>query len=316
MVCGSIGLWQYDHAHAPHEINPVLCAAGAVYHSMQMLVLHTPHFKGGTNGWIKAGRWFGAFTLVGTTWMLLWKRMAHEFRLFQLIHWSGHHVVCGLGEKGMEVVRHLKEFNPKARIAVIDPHPDEHFVDECAGLGVCVVHDDATNPEALAQARVTLAKEVIVITPGDETNVRIATEVRDACAVDPAGRVDCFVHLSNIHLRERLQRHVENGGENCDLIFFDVFDNEARRVLTGLPLDGPGITENDTRSVHVVIIGSGRLGRSLALRAAKMGYFANPRPVRISIIDRKAARQREDFLFRYPALDNIKSGVIADLIFH
>lgn len=317
MVCGSIGLWQYDHAHAPHEINPVFCGIGALYHSMQMLVLHTPHFEGGTNEWIEAGRWFGAFTLITTTWMLLWKRMADEFRLFWLTHWSGHHVVCGLGQKGMEVVRHLKEHNPKAHVAVIDPHPDEHFVGESAGLGVCVVHDDATKPEALAQARVALAKEVIVITPGDETNVRIATEVRDACAANPSGRVDCFVHLSNIHLRERLQRHAENDrGANCILHFFDVFDNEARQLLTGLPLDGAGITEDDPRSVHVVIIGCGRMGRSLALRAAKMGHFANRRPVRISIIDRKAARQREDFLFRYPALENAKSGEIADLSFH
>lgn len=316
LVCGSIGLWQYDHVHATHDINPVFCGFGALYHSMQMLILHTPHFEGGTNGWIEAGRWFGAFTLVATTWMLLWKRMAHEFRLFQLTHWRGHHVVCGLGQKGMEVVRHLKEHHPKARIAVVDPRPDEHFMDECAGLGVCIIHDDATKPEVLAQARVAKAKEVIVITPGDETNVRIATEVRDECAANPSGRVDCYVHLSNIHLRERLQRHAENGGANCALHFFDVFDNEARRVLTGLPLDGSGITEDDPHSVHVVIIGSGRMGRSLALRAAKMGHFANRKPVRISIIDRNAGHQRKDFLFRYPALENAKSGEIAELTFH
>jgi len=315
LVCGSIGLWQYDHAHAAHEINPVFCGIGALYHSMQMLILHTPHFEGGTNGWIEAGRWFGAFTLVATTWMVLWKRMAHEFRLFRLTRWSGHHVVCGLGQKGMEVVRHLKRYNSKTRIAVIDPHPD--FADDCAALGVCVIMNDATKPEVLAQARVARAREVIVITPGDETNVRIATKVRDACAADPSGHVDCFVHLSNIHLRERLQRHAENDrGANCALHFFDVFDNEARRVLAGLPLDGAGITENDPRSVHLVIIGSGRMGRSLALRAAKMGHFANRKPVRISIIDRNAARQREDFLFRYPALENAKSGVIANLTFH
>ena len=74
------------------------------------------------------------------------------------------------------------------------------------------------------------------------------------------------------------------------------------RVLLALPLDGPGIGFHSPVSVHVVILGFGRMGRSLALRAAKMGHFANRKPLRLSVIDRHAAQQEQGFLFHYPAL--------------
>ena len=76
---------------------------------------------------------------------------------------------------------------------------------------------------------------------------------------------------------------------------------------------GQGIRPNDPRTVHLVIVGFGRMGRSLALRAAKMGHFANGKLLRISVIDREADRQREHFLFRYPALESDK---ICRLAFH
>jgi hypothetical protein len=122
--------------------------------------------------------------------------------------------------------------------------------------------------------------------------------------------------LENIHLREGLQKvtnTVRASASGCSLIFFDVFDSEARRVLSELPLDGQGIGADDPRTVHLVIVGFGRMGRSLALRAAKMGHFANGKLLRISVIDGQAERQRKQFLFRYPALEFDK---ICRLTFH
>jgi hypothetical protein len=78
-------------------------------------------------------------------------------------------------------------------------------------------------------------------------------------------------------------------------------------------LDGSGISKDDPRSVHVVILGFGSMGRSIALRAAKMGHFANGKPLRITVVDRIAARQREHFLFHYPALE---TEPICQLTFH
>ncbi len=332
----------FDHLKAPRGLWLVVLCSGALtlgfgfigleqygngsltslYQAVQMLILHTPHFEHGMNGWMHAGCWFGAITFFATALGLFWKRITREWRLVRLAWWwRRHYVVCGLGEMGMDLVRSLKSRHPAPRVVVIDPHPDESFVKECEALGVCVIEKDARKPEALEQAKVSVAREVVVITPDDETNVQIAVEVQRACAAKSSGMVECFVHLANINLRERLQTlagNVRGKGVGCTLNFFDLFDNEARRVLTLLPLEGPGISADDPRSVHVVILGFGRMGRSLAQRAAKMGHFANCKPLRISVIDRDAKLQRERFLFRYPALEknNTQGAAICDLAFY
>ena len=37
LVCGSLGLWQYEHAHSENVINPVTCALSSLYCALQML---------------------------------------------------------------------------------------------------------------------------------------------------------------------------------------------------------------------------------------------------------------------------------------
>jgi hypothetical protein len=52
----------------------------------------------------------------------------------------------------------------------------------------------------------------------------------------------------------------------------------------------------------MVILGNGSMGSSLVLRGAKIGHFANGKPLRISVLDHIADRQREELLFRHAIL--------------
>lgn len=312
LACGTVGTWQYEHEHFPeahHGLSPL-------YHAAQMLVLHTVHLDKGVNVWIECGRWLGAATFFSATAMLLGRRLRREFRLLRLRFWSDHHVICGLGEKGWEIARGIKARQPAARVVVIDPVLAPPLAERCDKEAICMLAADAAQPRVLEQARVARAREIIVITPEDATNVRIAAEL--CLHKPPPGRTPSgFVHLSDIHLREALQEWSEANASapfrGPALHFFDVFDNEARRVLLELPLDGAGIGKTDGRSVHLVLLGFSRMGRSLALRAAKMGHFANGKPLRISVIDRNGDQHRERFLFRHPVL---AGNGICQLAFH
>ncbi len=227
---------------------------------------------------------------------------------------SGHVVICGLGQKGLQLARQCRRQGKW--VIVIEKNPHNELLSICDDEEIFYWIGDATEPAVLAHARAVHAKEIIIVTPEDETNLRIAMQIRKLVVPDGHARPECFVHLENIHLRERLQRVFENESERnagCGMSFFDVYDGEARRILLELPLDGAGITKDDPRTVHVVILGFGRMGRSLALRAAKMGHFANGKKLRISVIDRTSDRHREHFLFHYPMLEK---DTICDLKFH
>ncbi len=310
LVFGSIGTWQYEHeepaapdqkaAHPHHGFSPL-------YHAAQMLILHTAHYDRGVNGWLEAGRWCGAAAFFLTGFTLFRKRVLREYNLLRLRFWERHTVVCGLGCKGLAIARCLGASGDGPKVLAIDPKPAESSAEACGDVGIIVLAGDATQPDVLAQARVCAAREVIAISGEDETNVRIAKAVQELCTQASKPPVPCRVYLDDIHLTDALQKWEEQRGISPSVLtFFDVFDAEARRTLLQLPIDGSGLPADDPRSVHLVLLGFGRLGRSLALRAAKMGHFPNRKLLRISVIDRHAQQQRERFLFRYPILEGNK----------
>ncbi len=360
VVCGTVGLVLYGRAHR-HDAEGLMEIPQAFYHSLQMLLLHTPHLEHGPNWWILAGEFFGAATALLTVVFLLHHRARRELQRFWLRFAEEHIVVCGIGDRGLEIVRRFgpalnlplhtrwlealkrlvrrltaavqrvarvalwregaqgcnaardfsnacaggggcgnREFHVH-EIVVIDPAPDESVREKLEQAGVCVLKGDATEREVLLRARVARASQIFVITGSDQTNLAIAAAAFEA---SKDGRPpECRVHLANANLRQAFDASLD-GTEDHPAArphFFDVFDRAARRVFRDHPLDGAGIGRTDTTQVHLVVIGFGKMGRSLALNAARLGHFANGKPLRISIVDRHGTAKEETFHFRHPA---------------
>ena len=276
----------------------------ALYNSMRLFHMHFDHVPHPIPPTLQLARFLAPLVLLATLFQgfLIVARSHHHAFLHRSK--SGHAVICGLGHKALHLAR---AFRARGEwVVVIEKDPRNEFLAICDEEGIFYSLGDAADPPVLARARAAQAREIVVLTPEDETNVRIALQIRQLAPAATGLRPQCFVHLENIHLRERLQRLVETEAgkkTGCPLSFFDVYDAEARRVLLELPLDGAGIGPDDPRSVHLVILGFGRMGRSLALRGAKAGHFANGKKLRISVIDRQADQPRQRLLFHYPVLE-------------
>ena len=279
----------------------------AFYNAMRLFHMHFEHAPDPLPWELQAARFLAPLVLAVT----LFKGFVFAARRqhYSLLHLSKkrHVVICGLGQKGLALAREIRRL-PKASerwVLVIEKNPANELLALCEREGIFYRIGDATDPAVLKRARAQWAREIICVTPEDETNVRIALQLRALALPPGAARPEGFIHLENIHLRERLQREFEQSAgavAGCHLSCFDVYDAEARRILAQLPLDGAGIGPGDPRTVHVVVLGFGRMGRSLALRAAKLGHFANGRKLRISVIDRAVEGLRQQLLFHYPIL--------------
>ena len=275
----------------------------AFYNSMRLFHMHFEHAPEPLPWELQAARFLAPLVLLATLikgFVFAARRQHHSLlHLFQ----KQHVVICGLGQKGLALARQYRARNKW--VLVIEKNPANELLATCERESIFCRIGDATDPAVLKQARARHAREIICVTPDDETNVRIALQLRSLKLPSGKERPEGFIHLENIHLRERLQRQFAKDAAvptGCALKFFDVYDGEARRVLQELPLDGQGITANDPRTVHVAVLGFGRMGRSLALRAAKMGHFANGKKLRISVIDRLAEQHHQQLLFHYPIL--------------
>lgn len=308
LVLGTLGEYEHQDEGQKH-------VGHALYHTLQLFLLHAPHFQGHIPWTLEVARWLAPVTGVGgVAAVVLFLRA--EVRRRRLRRLAGHVVVCGLGRKGIELVRHLRGGAPDERrpVVVLERDPAPALVAECAGLGVQVLAADATRPDALGSAGVPRAASVFALCPDDATNCEIAAQVVQARGAAGGPALDCFVHLDAAELGQTLQQVLPPalGAGQVHLHAVDAFDPEAIDLLVnGLPLDHEGLAPGDPCGVRLVILGFGRMGRALAVRAAQLGQFANGRSVRIEVIDRHALRNRDALLFHHPHI-----GQAAELVFH
>jgi len=297
-ILGVVGNEQYHHGPAGEA-----SLANSVYHTVQLFLLHTPHFDAPVPWALELARWLAAVTTGMTLWQIGRRMLHEESGALKLRRLRGHTIVCGLGRKGLEVVRRLRSRGDD--VVVLDKDPPEELVRTCRSIGAHVLIGDATNPDALRGSGVAHADAVFAVLADDGANCEVAARIFHLRAEGlAAGRaLRCHVHLGDADLRATLQQALATRREatGVTLQFVDVFDSEARRLLVhDLPVDHQGVRENEARQVHLVILGFGRMGRKLAVRAAQLGRFANARPLKLSIIDRRAEANRAALLFRYP----------------
>jgi hypothetical protein len=312
LVLGTIGYLQYQEA-GHQEVS----FGNAVYHTAQLFALHTPHFDRPVPWALELARWLAAMTLFIGLVEFARRILRQETSHHALSRLCGHTVICGLGSKGSALVRRLCRQQDAGRhlaVVAIDEAPRPELVAECEKLGSIVINADATRQEVLQEARVETAARLFAVCPDDATNCEIAAQASHLCSAKAANPLECHIHVSRAELREALEQTIRSHTDtnSINLHFVDVFDPEALDLLLyGLPLDHEGITAQDPRAPHLVILGFGRMGRALALRAAQLGVFANGKRLRISVLDRRAEAHRADMLFRHPQIEKV-----ADVQFH
>lgn len=306
-----LGAWGYHEYALETGADPSFWTA--LYHAAQLFVLHAPHFEEPVHPALEVARWSAAILFGGTVFQIARQLFPREFAALRSWRLSRHVIIGGLGRRALQCVRceRAKPLGRRRNVVVIDRHPPDDLAVTCARLGAQVLTGDVTDPSVLRAAGLRRAAELWALCGEDSINCETAVQAEHVLAASTrrdGTPVTCNVHLSDIDLRVELQRHAGRAFPNTRLAlrFFDLYDFEARRVLLkDLPVDHDGITAGEPRRPHLVVLGFGRMGRSLALRAAKVAHFANAvgvgrRGLRVSVIDRIGAQHESGLLFRYP----------------
>jgi hypothetical protein len=115
------------------------------------------------------------------------------------------------------------------------------------------------------------------------------------------------VQVVDLRLAGLLEQHhmLTNSADRFAARIFNPYESSARIALREHPLDYEWIGPDDERSVRLIAIGFGQMGEALTLQAARVGHYANGRPIRITVIDRDAARKGRIFRERHPDFEKI-----------
>ena len=117
---------------------------------------------------------------------LLFNRRARskEWEMAVASTYSNHTVLVGLGHLGFRVVDKLHEMEES--VVAIELNPSADLFREVQEMGIPVIQDDATRPNALESAGVRNAKTIILCMQNDSVNLQVALKAR---SINPAIKV-------------------------------------------------------------------------------------------------------------------------------
>jgi hypothetical protein len=217
---------------------------------------------------------------------------------------GGHVVVCGLGRKGLRLVKELRKKG--RRVVVIEHDPANDDLARCRALGAVVLIGRANDEWILRMSHVDRADEFIAVTGDDATNVETAVRAHQLNLRRSARRrpLKCVVHVQEPRLRQLIHRHqlYADPADPFELELFNIFEVGARAMLREPPLL-PG--QDGQACTHLVVIGMGQFGEALVRRALKDWRIDHPvvnDRMRITVVDRRADQREEEFRLRYPHL--------------
>ena len=303
LVLGYIGFWK-NAASRSEEIT----ALDTLYLALQLFVLQSGYVPGPVSWELEIARLVAPIVPAWTAVMaaaVLFRDRIQRFRRRRL---RDHIVVCGLSRLGLQLARDARSAG--RRVAAVEIDEGNDYIQAAAEAGCSVILGDATDPNVLAAARANRALCAMLVAGEDGINVAAAVALHDLVLRRPeknAARVLCYVHVRDSELCNLLREHhlVAGTDRHLQLHFFNFYQDSARLLLEECPLDRESIDPDDPRTVHLVLVGLGRMGESLALEAARIGHYANRRRLRVTIVDREAAARRRAFYGHHPQFDRV-----------
>ena len=228
----------------------------------------------------------------------------------------GHIVIAGLGEKGTLLARAYREQG--RTVVAIERQADVDSLDRTRETGILVLVGDATSPAVQRRARVHAAATLIALAGDENTNAEIAHTAQSLSAGRPSrlGRLSGVVHIFDPHLWTDLHALNLTEHDRFHLEFLNLFHVGALEMLAEDA--ARSVAEPDAQDAlpHIVVVGAGWFGQTLAMRAARLWRdrpHADARRMRITLLDRVATARRDELFFRYPEIASVADIETLDL---
>ncbi len=250
----------------------------------------------------------------------IWLLFRKSYVEMQLQFVSGHIVICGLGRIGRQLIEDLLKRKDRRTIVIIEPDANNIHLEWAHEYGALTIIGDATKSESLEAAQIHRASEIFVVTGKDECNIECVIELRDIIrrkrrhSFDGPKKLRCQVHILDRDLAEivrtkagKLESSTDelDSGYQLDIEIFNALERTARRLLediaTAKNKKQEHICPNKDEVAHLILLGFGEFGQTLALKLAELAHFENGKRLRMTIVDRDIKKKAREFIARHPA---------------
>lgn len=252
---------------------------------------------------------------------------------------EGHYVILGYDEIVPSIINQICETNKESYVLLQSSLPSEDIAEKIHSSiaqdceeRVILKNGHRSSVSDLKELRLNQACSIYIV--GDRTKPS-----HDAMNIDCMEKVYDILKENRIKgLPESITTVFEDQDTYAAMQVADLFDNVRDLGVEFIPynfyadwakqmfvdcrytdkekqsypfIDGNGITENDNRHVHLVIIGTSNFGVTLGVEAAKMLHFPNFKKgknlTRITFVDLNAGKEKDLFMTRYRHFFEIQS---------
>lgn len=276
------------------------------YFTLQLFVFEFAFDKGGLPWTLEVARFLAPLVTGYTAAAALMGVFGRQVSRLRLRLRRRHVVVCGLGRKGHQLAQDFRA--ARQHIVIIERVDDHVGVRAWRDAGMTVLPGDARDPEVLRLAGVERASVLLAVTGDDGVNVDIALAAHRLLEASRRRKpVSCHVHIVDPQLCDLFKRHhvFTDRRDRLHVHVYNAYQNAARLLFREHPLEGENPTATPDAIHHLVLLGFGQMGESVALQAARVGHFTSGEKLRMTVIDPHIALLQRSFLARYPAFTGI-----------
>ena len=278
-----------------------------VYLTFQLFIFESGSVEGPIDWQLQAARFLAPAVTAYAGLYALWSIFYHQVLMVRPWFAGRHVVVCGLGRKGARLIEQLRARGEC--VVAIENNQGCDEVEHARQRGVIVLSGAANDRWLLRKACVHRAKTLICITGDDGVNVETAVLAHEMNRRRRIGSLDCVVHLFDPRLERMLKGHeiFTDRHDPFELRFFNTFEIGARAMLNSPPVLDPETGPQPQRP-HLLIVGLGRLGERLLVRAADEWRAKRQDPqsrLLLTVVDWRAKIKEKWLPLRYPWLEEV-----------
>ncbi len=299
MVLGTIGFYSYSVA-AGEDFTKL----DLLYRAVQLIAFEFNYLDGPVPWQLEVARFLMPALAAYAAIQALLAIFNRQWQMLMVRFFRNHVVVCGLGERGFCLAQEFLSHG--YRVVVIEENTENPLLKRCRKAGVVILFGDATERGLLRRAGVVRAKYLVSVCPDDGTNAEIALKVRDVFCTGKGRALTVFVHMVDLELCNLLKGwELSAKTQSFRIEFFNVFERGARLLLRAHS-SFPRMFDAREGMVKIVIIGLGKMGRSLVVQAARDWYMNRERynnRLWITVIDKTAKSKMELLRLQFPRLE-------------
>jgi Trk K+ transport system NAD-binding subunit len=276
-----------------------------LYRALQLIVLQSGDVAGPLPWQLDVARFVMPAVAGYAAIQALLAIFSEQWHILGLRFAKDHAVVCGLGERGLRLTQDLLDHG--FRVVVIEKDDKNPLLDLCHEQGAMILTGDAADGNLLRKAGVKKAKFIVAVCADDGTNAEIALKARELTRSRRGRALSAFVHVDDLELCNFLSGGglATAEGDPIRVEFFNVLERGARLMLEEHP-PFEGDVKDGGRLPRIVIVGLGKMGRSLAVQGARDWWLTRAgsgRKLRIAVVDKEAETKTELLRLQYPQLD-------------